>query len=164
LPTRRNLDTMQKTPLQGPGGFGGYASAVISSGVAVGTIKNAQGQDSAAFWNEQGQYFSLPGPLPSYARAINEDWTATGYSSNCPGPAGQARTQAMRWWITQGRAVCLEEAPVGFRIDASRGVGGRPLQPRLGPSHPGVVSGQRGDVGRRRDDDELRAAAAEHLG
>jgi hypothetical protein len=35
--------------------------------------------DAATFWNSAGQFTNLPGPLPSYATAINEAWTMTGY-------------------------------------------------------------------------------------
>jgi hypothetical protein len=90
---RLNLDTMQKSPLPDPWGVGSVANAVLSSGVAVGTVKNPQGLDSAAFWDEQGQWFGLPGPLPSVATDVNDSWTVAG---SLKPPSGA--WQPTRWW------------------------------------------------------------------
>jgi hypothetical protein len=123
LPTRLNLDTMQKITL-GHLGSGGVANAVIATGEAVGTIKNPQGLDSAAFWDAQGQYFGLPGPLPSYARDITAAWAVAGYSPSCPGGL-----RAMRWWPTEGRGECLAHLgagdSAGFVIDGQDRIWGR---------------------------------------
>jgi hypothetical protein len=125
LPTRLNIDTGQKIVL-GHAGYGGTVNAVLSSGVAVGTIK-MQGTggliDAATFWDAAGQFVLLPGNAPSYASAINEAWMVAGGSVSCAGMGG-----AVRWWLMEGRAECLEQqsglASFGNPIDGQHRVWG----------------------------------------
>jgi Periplasmic copper-binding protein (NosD) len=101
LPVRLNLDTGEKVTLQDPWGRGGIASAVLPSGVAVGSVITPQGHSIATFWDVTGQAFLLPGGLPSHANGINEQWVIAGNSACAAGE------QATRWrpWATE--AECL---------------------------------------------------------
>jgi hypothetical protein len=133
LPTRLNLDTSEKITLE-HWGHGGVANAVLISGEGVGTIKipaSAGGvHDAATFWDAAGQFVLLPGPLPSFAMAINDAWTIAGYSLSCPGGM-----RAMRWW-PDGREECLPgetgQINVGRAIDGQHRVWGR-ADDRSGP-------------------------------
>jgi hypothetical protein len=116
LPVRINIDSGEKIIL-GHRGHGGVANAVLATGEAVGTIKvpGTSGlTDAATFWDAQGQFWLLSGPLPSYATAINDAWIIAGHSPSCVG--GQ---QAVRWWF--GREECLvNDRP---RNEPAQGVG-----------------------------------------
>jgi hypothetical protein len=84
LPVRLNIDTGDKLFL-GHAGNGGAAHAVIPTGEAVGTVKvpGSQGglTDAATFWNAQGQFAVLPGPLPSQATGLNDSGVIAGTTS-----------------------------------------------------------------------------------
>jgi hypothetical protein len=120
LPTRLNLDTGEKLTLRHRG-FGGIANAVIATGQAVGLVyRSASAQDTAAtFWDATGVAYSLPGPLPSVARDLNDALTVAGTSGSCPGGP-----QAVRWYPTQGLYECLTGA-LGTTISNGRAIDGQ---------------------------------------
>jgi uncharacterized membrane protein len=119
-PVRLNHQTGEKLIL-GNFGAGGYASAVLASGVAVGTTKlpdqNApEGVwDMATFWDAQGSAYGLPGGLPSSARGINEAWTIAGHAACVPEP------RAVRWWPGQSEPECQQ----GSIKSNARGIDGQ---------------------------------------